>query len=66
VIDDPGLLTTAHQFEQAQVADVLGIPNAWIQVALLPVADTIGTDFSPSRRTPAEDTIVWNRTGSDR
>ncbi len=54
-------LTTAHQEDQPAMADILGIPNTWFQTALLPVAHTTGGDFSPSRRAPVEDTIVWNR-----
>ncbi len=58
-------LTTAHQFEQPRVAEILGIPSTWFQVALLPVAYTIGTDFTPSRRKPVEDVIAWNRSWTD-
>jgi len=59
-------LTTAHQFEQAAVADILGIPRSWFQVALLPVAYTVGSDFTPSPRGPVEDVVVWNREWSPR
>lgn len=54
-------LTTAHQSDQDTMADILGIPRTWEQVALLPVAHTTGGDFKPSPRAPVEDSIVWNR-----
>lgn len=53
-------LTTAHQSDQPAMAEILGIPDTWEQVALLPVAHTTGGDFTPSRRAPVEETIVWN------
>jgi nitroreductase len=53
-------LTTAHQFEQTEMADILGVPATWFQVALLPVGYVTGGDFRPSDRAPAEDTIIWN------
>ena len=59
------VLTTAHQLDQPAMAEVLGIPSTWDQVALLPVAYTDG-DFTPSRRQPVEDSIIWNRMDTDR
>jgi len=53
-------LTTAHQFEQPAMAEILNIPKDWFQVALLPVAYTVGTDFVPSPRDPVERTVLWN------
>lgn len=55
------VLTTAHQLDQSAMAEVLGIPNDWFQTALIPVAYTLGDDFTPSPRKPVEDVIVWNR-----
>jgi nitroreductase len=54
-------LTTAHQSDQPAMARILGLPDSWYQVALLPVGYTTGGDFIPSRRDPVEDTIVWDR-----
>ena len=54
------VFTTAHQGEQAAMADVLGIPRGWDQTCLIPVAYTTGGDFSPSPRRPIEDTVIWN------
>jgi nitroreductase len=55
------VMTTAHQTDEAGMAEILGIPLSWAQTALIPVAYTVGDDFSPSRRKPVEDVIVWNR-----
>jgi nitroreductase len=55
------VLTTAHQSDEAGMADILGIPLSWAQTALIPVAYTLGDSFSPSLRKPVEDVIVWNR-----
>jgi nitroreductase len=54
-------LTTAHQGDEPAMAEILGIPLNWAQVALIPVAYTTGGDFTPSPRKPVEDVIVWNR-----
>ena len=60
------VLTTAHQGDQAAMAEILGIPTAWHQTALIPVAYTTGGDFTRSPRKPVEDVIVWNRAGEGR
>jgi len=54
------VFTTAHQFDQASMARVLGIPEAWDQTCLIPVGYTTGDDFTPSPRRPVEEVIVWN------
>ena len=53
-------LTTAHQLDQPAMAEVLGIPLDWFQVALIPVAYTKGDDFTPSPRRPVDEVIIWN------
>jgi nitroreductase len=53
-------LTTAHQLDQPAMAEVLGIPLDWFQVALIPVAYTTGGDFTPSPRRPVEEVVIWN------
>ena len=45
------------------MARILGIPDGWYQVALIPCAYTTGGDFRPSRRDPVADTVIWNRFG---
>jgi nitroreductase len=50
-------LTTIHLFFEKDVADLLGIPEDVMQVALLPVGYTKGTDFKLAKR-PAPETIT--------
>jgi nitroreductase len=55
------VLTTAHQGDQAAMADILGIPGTWDQTCMIPVAYTTGDDFRPSPRRPVAETVIWNR-----
>jgi nitroreductase len=52
--------TTMHLAKESEVADLLGIPDTVTQAALFPVAYTIGTDFRPASRPPAETITFWN------
>jgi nitroreductase len=52
--------TTLHLRRAERAAELLDIPDDYIQCALLPVAYTLGTDFRPAHR-PAPETIVhWD------
>ena len=54
--------TTAHLTVEEEVAGVLGIPFASVsQVALIPVAHTVGDEFMPAPRRPLDDVLHWNR-----
>ena len=53
-------LTTIHLFREREVAEVLGVPDDILQVALLPVAYTKGTDFKPAVRGPVSEITHWN------
>jgi nitroreductase len=55
--------TTLHLAYEKEAAALLGIPDTVTQVALLPVAYTIGDEFRPARRKPAADVTYWNRWG---
>ncbi|WP_445151337.1 nitroreductase family protein [Baekduia sp. Peel2402] len=55
--------TTLHLGEEAAAAELLGIPDGVAQIALLPVAYTIGTDFKPARRQSIRELTYWNRWG---
>ena len=55
--------TTMHLAKEQEVAEVLGIPSTVTQAALFPVAYTIGTDFRPASRPPAETITFWNTWG---
>ena len=53
--------TTAHLTIEEEVADVLGIPFESVsQVALIPVAHTIGDEFRPAPRRPLDDVVHWD------
>ncbi|MGH3959110.1 nitroreductase family protein [Mycobacterium sp.] len=55
--------TTMHLAKEREVAELLGIPATVTQAALFPVAYTIGTDFEPAARPPAETITFWNDWG---
>lgn len=52
--------TTLHLYREKECAEILGIPDGVVQVALLPVAYTVGTDFKPVKRPPVESITHWN------
>ena len=58
--------TTLHLFKDNEVAELLGIPQNVTQVALFPVAHTIGTEFKPAARPPVEDITYWDTWGATR
>jgi nitroreductase len=52
--------TSLHLAYEREAAAILGIPYEQImQAALIPVAYTIGTDFKPGPRTPANKRVHW-------
>ena len=55
--------TTMHLAKEQEVAEILEIPDTVTQAALFPVAYTIGTDFRPASRPPAETITFWNTWG---
>lgn len=53
--------TTVHLFFEQEAAQVLGIPYEKVmQTALIPVAYTNGTEFSPAPREPLETVLHWD------
>ena len=58
--------TTMHLAKEREVAELLGIPETATQAALFPVAYTIGTDFRPAARPPAETVTFWDSWGDGR
>jgi nitroreductase len=56
-------LTTIHLFFEAEVAKLLKIPDDFMQVALLPVAYTVGTDFKAAKRPPVETITSFDEWG---
>ena len=55
------VLTTLHLLNEREAAEVLGIPDNVMQVALVPIAYTKGTDFKRATRPPVADITHWNR-----
>ncbi len=54
--------TTAHLMVEEEVAALLGIPYPEVtQVALVPVAHTVGDDFRPAPRRDVAEVTHWQR-----
>jgi nitroreductase len=54
--------TTVHVEHEAEMAELLGIPRDTVtQVALIPVAHTVGDRFSPAWRRPVDEVVHWDR-----
>jgi nitroreductase len=53
-------LTCIHLHYEEEMARVLGLPEIFHQVALLPVAYTLGLDFKPAPRLPTQHVLHWN------
>jgi nitroreductase len=58
--------TTLHLLKERESAEILGIPEDITQIALLPVAYTVGTDFKPAKRPPVESITYWDSWGETR
>jgi nitroreductase len=54
------VLTTLHLLHDQEAAAILGLPENVMQVALLPVAYTRGTDFKRAQRPPVSTITHWN------
>ncbi len=53
--------TTLHLMQEKEVADIIGIPfDDYMQVALIPIAYTKGTNFKPAYRPPVESVMHIN------
>ncbi|HZC31613.1 MAG TPA: nitroreductase family protein [Gaiellaceae bacterium] len=54
--------TTFHLMHEREAAEILGIPYDEItQVALIPCAYTLGTEFKPGKRKPLDTMVHWDR-----
>src|SRR4051794_5833878 len=58
--------TTLHLARERDAAELLGIPATVTQVALFPVAYTIGDEFKPAVRPPVETITFWDEWGATR
>ena len=53
--------TSFHLFFEQEAAEILGIPfEKVMQCALLPVAYTLGTEFTPAPRRPLDTVVHWD------
>ncbi|HZQ88817.1 MAG TPA: nitroreductase family protein [Gaiellaceae bacterium] len=53
--------TTFHLMHEREAAEILGIPYDEVtQVALIPLAYTIGSDFRPGKRRPLDTMVHWD------
>ena len=57
------VFTTLHLRCEAEAADLLGVPDDFMQVALIPVAYTLGTNFKPAERRPLDEIVHVNTWG---
>lgn len=60
------VLTTVHLYREAEAADLLGVPEGFVQSCLLPVAYYTGDDFRPADRRPIDEITYVNRWGERR
>ena len=58
--------TTFHIMYEAEVRELLGIPDTITQGGLFPVAYYTGDDFKPARRLPAASLTHWDTWGATR
>jgi hypothetical protein len=58
------VLTTFHLAAEEEAAALLGVPDGYSQVGLLPVAYTTGGDFRPAVRPPVEGITYWDTWGA--
>jgi nitroreductase len=54
------VLTTLHLDYAKDVSDLLGIPDNVLQVGLLPVAYTVGTEFKLAKRVPLKNIVHFD------
>ena len=55
--------TTIHLRHEADVAELLGIPDDVTQTVLFPMAYFTGEDFKPAPRVPLSEVVHWNAWG---
>lgn len=55
------VFTSVLAFREREVAALLGIPDNILQVAMIPVAYAIGTDFKRASRLPVSGITHWNQ-----
>lgn len=56
--------TTVHLGKADEIAEMFGLPDGLTQIVLLPVAHTIGADFSPAARVSAREITYLDHWGN--
>jgi nitroreductase len=59
-------ITTVHLFRKEEAAELLGVPDGYVQSCLVPVAYYTGDDFRPAVRRPIEEITYWEHWGNTR
>lgn len=57
--------TSSLNRKDVEVAELLGVPDGFTQVAMIPVGHTIGSEFRPAPRPPITEVTYINRWGGD-
>jgi nitroreductase len=57
------VFTTLHLRCEMEAAELLGVPDDFMQAALIPVAWTLGTNFKPAQRRPLDEIVYVNKWG---
>jgi nitroreductase len=58
------VLTTVHLYREREAADLLGVPDGFVQSCLVPVAHYTGEDFRPAARRPVAEIAYLDRWGT--
>jgi nitroreductase len=58
------VITTGHLFRKDEAAELLGVPDGFVQSCLVPVAYFTGDDFKPAVRRPIEELTYWDHWGN--
>jgi nitroreductase len=58
------VLTTVHLYREAEAAELLGVPDGFVQSCLVPVAHYTGDDFRPAARRPVEELAYLDHWGA--
>lgn len=54
------VMATAMAHKAREVQEVLGLPEEWRPITMLPVGYTVGLDFRPATRAPLAEIMCWN------
>jgi len=55
-----GVMATAIAHKARGIREVLGLPDDWLPITMIPAAYTKGLEFRPGTRAPLSDVAFWN------